>query len=1126
VIVRPTYRASATQETSDVYLFRLAAPTFLATMLVAAAAQAATRTVCASGCMYTNLQPAIDAAQPGDTILLRAGETFIGNYTLKTKSGTSYIVIRSDAPDTSLPGAGVRLVPSGRTGGNTSLSLLARLRGQGGTYRSTPIIGTQAGAHHYRLQFLDLDGKNQEGYETLIQLGNNSTQTSTGLAPYAITLDRVFIHGDAVQGQKRCLALDSGATKIANSYFEDCKHFASDAQAIAGFNGPGPFQIDNNYLAGSTENILFGGSDPKTPNLVPSDITITRNLITKQLAWRNPILTPPGSPRVASSSAGGSLAGGTHYFKVVALLDSGGSRAYSTPSGEVSIAVSGSAAVSVSWSAVSGATGYRVFRGTAAGGEKVYRDTNSTSTTFTYTGSGETSGTPPASGTLWNVKNLIELKNAQRVTIEGNIIENNWKASQTGYALVLTPRNQDITAPWTVVQDITIRSNIVRHANGGISMLGKDYSASTGSQLTKRIAIVNNVFDDITGSQWGGGSQFLSINNGPSSITVDHNTVFHLTNIVLIDNGQSQGFVFTNNLMKHNTYGIFGSGSGIGNATLSSYFPGASVHRNVLAGGNSSLYPADNFFPSVDTFNAQFVSYSTQNYALVSGSPYIGKATDGKNIGVDVVALANARASGGGSTTTNAVPTASPGGPYSGLTGTAISFNGSGSRDSDGSIASYRWDWGDGAAAESGATPSHTYASSGTYTVRLTVTDNGGATGTATTTASVQTQSTTSPGDIVLTAADVTVIRGNWARLSSTTGAGGQLMSSPNNGINQYDVPLAAPANYFEAPFMAAANTNYRVWLRMRAAPSGSKYDDSVWMQFTGAVTSGGTPLWRTGTTSGQLVNLEACSGCGSSGWGWQDRGYWLSSTPVRFEAAGPQTIRIQPREDGVQIDQIVLSPVKYFNTAPGSATNDGTVLTRTGATLVAKDVVLRADDSVLKKGNWLVEADSTGAEGRRLASADLGWSSTTALASPANYAEVTFTAVKGVRYRTWLRVSAAGNSTSNDSVWVQYDGTVDDSGVAVNRIGTTAAIMEDLERCTGCGVSSWGWIDNAWWTGQTGNVKFQTTGTQRLRIQIRQDGVRIDQIVISPVRYISSAPGAAKNDRTLVHPDGTISTY
>ena len=1102
------------------HLFRLGVWTLSATMVLAASAQGATRTVCASGCMYTNLQPAIDAAQPGDTILLRAGETFIGNYMLKAKSGTAEIVIRSDAPATSLPAAGVRLVPSGRTGANTSLSALARLRGQGSTYRSTPIIRAASGAHHYRLQFLEIDGKNQEGYETLIALGNNTTQTTKSLAPYAITLDRLYVHGDAIRGQKRCLALDSASTNILNSYFEHCKHFASDAQAIAGFNGPGPFKIDNNYLEGSTMSVLFGGSDPKTPNLVPSDISITRNLLTKPLAWRNPILSKPGSPRVASSSAGGSLAGGTHYFKVVALLHSGGSLAYSAPSAEVSIGVSGGAAVTVSWSAVSGATRYRIYRGTSAGGERVYRDTASTSTTFTYTGSGETSGTPRVSGTLWNVKNTIELKNAQRVRIEGNIIENNWQASQPGYALVLTPRNQYNTAPWTVVQDVTIRSNIVRHVNGAINILGYDYSSSTGSQLTRRIAILNNVFDDVSSATWGTGGHLMSITRGPANVTVDHNTAFHSSNIVLIDDGQSPGFVFTNNLMKHNTYGIFGSGSAIGNATLSSYFPGAVVRRNVLAGGKSSLYPSENFFPDVPTFYAQFQNYSAQNYALVSGSPYIGRATDGKNIGVDLAALTLARKSSGGGTTTNAAPSASPGGPYSGRPGTAISFNGSGSRDPDGSIASYRWDWGDGTSAGSGATPSHTYASSGTFTVRLTVTDNAGATGTATTTASIQAPSTTGAGDIVLTAADVTVIRGNWARISSTSGAGGRIMSSTNNGFTQYNVPAARPAHYFEAPFMAAANTNYRIWLRLRAL-SGSKYDDSVWVQFTGGVSGQGAPLWRTRTTSAQLINLEACAGCGLSGWGWQN-----STGVVRFEAAGPQTIRIQLREDGVQVDQIVLSPVKYLTVAPGSEKNDGTVLTRTGATLTAKDVVLRADDSVERKGNWLLETDSTGADGRRLGSLDRGSSVLTALASPANYVDVTFTAVKGVRYRTWLRLSAAGNSRSNDSVWVQYDGSVNSSGTAVNRIGTTSAVLVDLEACSGCGVAGWGWMAAAWWTGQTGAVTFQTTGTQRLRIQTRQDGVRIDQIVISPQRFLTSAPGAARNDRTIVRPDGTISTY
>ncbi|MFI6326232.1 S8 family serine peptidase [Nonomuraea sp. NPDC050556] len=55
------------------------------------------------------------------------------------------------------------------------------------------------------------------------------------------------------------------------------------------------------------------------------------------------------------------------------------------------------------------------------------------------------------------------------------------------------------------------------------------------------------------------------------------------------------------------------------------------------------------------------------------------------------------------------------------------SFNGSGSTDPDGSIASYAWTFGDSTSG-SGATVSHTYAAAGTYTVTLTVTDNGGAT--------------------------------------------------------------------------------------------------------------------------------------------------------------------------------------------------------------------------------------------------------------------------------------------------------------------------------------------------------------------------------------------------------------
>jgi PKD repeat protein len=57
-----------------------------------------------------------------------------------------------------------------------------------------------------------------------------------------------------------------------------------------------------------------------------------------------------------------------------------------------------------------------------------------------------------------------------------------------------------------------------------------------------------------------------------------------------------------------------------------------------------------------------------------------------------------------------------------------VSVDGSDSSDPDGSISSYAWSWGDGSADGSGKTASHTYGSSGTYTIKLTVTDDDGAT--------------------------------------------------------------------------------------------------------------------------------------------------------------------------------------------------------------------------------------------------------------------------------------------------------------------------------------------------------------------------------------------------------------
>src|SRR4051812_23810102 len=98
--------------------------------------------------------------------------------------------------------------------------------------------------------------------------------------------------------------------------------------------------------------------------------------------------------------------------------------------------------------------------------------------------------------------------------------------------------------------------------------------------------------------------------------------------------------------------------------------------------------------------------------------------------------------------------------------------------------------------------------------------------------------------DIVLYASDAANLHGNWTRVADATAAGGQMLSSTDKGWGNTDAALAAPADYFEFTFTAPANTPYRVWLRLRAT-ANSKYNDSVWVQFSDAVGANGAAMYR-----------------------------------------------------------------------------------------------------------------------------------------------------------------------------------------------------------------------------------------------------------------------------------------
>jgi endonuclease/exonuclease/phosphatase family metal-dependent hydrolase len=134
-------------------------------------------------------------------------------------------------------------------------------------------------------------------------------------------------------------------------------------------------------------------------------------------------------------------------------------------------------------------------------------------------------------------------------------------------------------------------------------------------------------------------------------------------------------------------------------------------------------------------------------------------------------------------------------------------------------------------------------------------------------------------------------------------------------------------------------------------------------VQYSDALTTGGSSVYPIGSTSALDVNLERCSGCGTSGWGWQDGAYWLSqATTVQFATTGSHTIRVQIREDGVQIDQIVLSPATYLFASPGQMTGDSTIVPVSGATTAAAGPYLGSP--VMLPGRVEAENFDNGADG------------------------------------------------------------------------------------------------------------------------------------------------------------------
>jgi hypothetical protein len=222
-----------------------------------------------------DLQAAINAAKPGDQLLLDAGATFTGPFVLPEKTGgDDWIVIRTATADADFVAPGTRVGPG-------DAPKMAKIV----TGQATNAFSTQGVAHHYRLIGLEVTPVDEGTliYD-LIQLGDPTNTDPNGFA-HDLILDRMYIHGFAQSSMKRGVQLSSASTAVIDSYIADCHVVGQDAQAIGGWAGPGPYKIVDDYLEGSGENVLFGGADPAVTNLVPSDIQFELNHVKKPLSW-------------------------------------------------------------------------------------------------------------------------------------------------------------------------------------------------------------------------------------------------------------------------------------------------------------------------------------------------------------------------------------------------------------------------------------------------------------------------------------------------------------------------------------------------------------------------------------------------------------------------------------------------------------------------------------------------------------------------------------------------------------------------------------------------------------------------------------------------------------------------
>jgi hypothetical protein len=467
-------------------------------------------------------------------------------------------------------------------------------------------------------------------------------------------------------------------------------------------------------------------------------------------------------------------------------------------------------------------------------------------------------------------------------------------------------------------------------------------------------------------------------------------------------------------------------------------------------------------------------------------------------------------------------PRASAGGPYAGQQGVSLVVNGGGSTAPTGSITTYTWGWGDGTSVTSSSSPtaSHTFPNAGTFNLTLTITDNAGATDSSSAVATITASGSPPPAlpaPWVSTDVGSVGVPGSssfGSGIFTVKGAGADIWGSadafqyayqPFGGDGEIVARVTSEQNtdvYAKAGVMIrdtlSANSSHVV---LYSLPDGRI--EVLARPSNGSLTSyiGGTtstfPVWLKLIRSGSTVTAAVS----------QDGARWtaIATASPNLSASATTGLVVTSHNSSVlnrsTFDHVGVTVSTSLSPPPGN-------------------VVIYASDIPTGSlhGTWAFASDSRSPNGVKLATPNNGNSYTSApLSFPSDYVDVAFSASAYTPYTLWLRLRALGNSKSNDSVWVQFSDAKTAGGPAY-LVSTTSGLFVNLAiDNSGRSLSDWGWQNTAYSLFQETTITFTTTGTHTLRLQVREDGVEVDQIVLSPSTYIQTAPGPTNNDSTIV---------